>query len=177
LPDQERYPETDFKPRAEIVAMNFSCPNCKQELEADEGWAGKDIQCPSCGGTIAIPAAPAAEPAAHSLNPIASSAHAREAPRHFAVPMHDTPSEVLIEKPRPPLEVAKNADKTLHIKCIKRTECVEVGKDRFDEIVSDFLGKVGESNIVTINTIAYSHIDIGSQKLLTDYGVMIVYKG
>jgi hypothetical protein len=162
--------------------VTFSCPSCKQELEADDSWAGKEIQCPSCGATFTIPSEPASPPVSseapgHAVNPIATSAHAREAPRHFSVPIHDTPTEVLIEKPRPPLEVAKNADKTLRIRCIKRTECVEVGHDRFDEVVSEFLAKVGEANIVSINTLAYTHIDIGSQKLLTDYGVMIVYKG
>jgi len=43
-------------------------------------------------------------------------------------------------------------------------------------MVSNFLGKIGEHNIISITTISYSHIDIGSQKLLQDYGVMIVYK-
>lgn len=157
------------------MELSFSCPKCKQDLEADEGWAGKEIQCPSCGTTLTVPH-PAAE-SSHTTNPIASSAHAREAPRHFSVPMHDTPTELLIEKPLPPLEVAKDADKKLRIRCIKRTECVEVGKDRFDDVVSEFLGKIGEANIVSINTLAYTHLDIGSQKLMTDYGVMIVYKG
>ena len=43
--------------------------------------------------------------------------------------------------------------------------------------MTGFLGKIGESNIVSINTLAYSYLDVGSQKLITDYGVMIVYKG
>ena len=64
----------------------------------------------------------------------------------------------------------------MRVKCIRHVDCVEVGHDRFDEMVSQFLGKIGEQNLVSITTIAYSHIDISSQKLLTDYGVMIVYK-
>jgi hypothetical protein len=44
-------------------------------------------------------------------------------------------------------------------------------------VVSEFLGRIGEANIVSINTLAYTHLDIGSQKLMTDYGVMVVYKG
>jgi hypothetical protein len=56
-------------------------------------------------------------------------------------------------------------------------DCVEVGHDRFDEVVTNFLGKIGETNIVSITTISYSHVDISSQKLLNDYGVMIIYKG
>ncbi len=96
---------------------------------------------------------------------------------HLRVPVHKTPTERLIEKPLAPLEVAKDADKKIRIKTIRHTDCIEVGHDRFDEIISSFLAKTGEANIISINTIAYSHLDIGTQKLLTDFGVMIVYKG
>jgi hypothetical protein len=44
-------------------------------------------------------------------------------------------------------------------------------------VVTNFLLKVGESNIVSIHTLTYTHLDIGSQKLMTDFGVMIVYRG
>ncbi|MEW6160168.1 MAG: hypothetical protein AB1813_22275 [Verrucomicrobiota bacterium] len=153
----------------------FSCPNCKQQLQADASLAGDEISCPSCGASIVIPQPDPAN--LHAVNPIATSAAAKQE-YHFSVPVHDTPTEILIQKPRPPLEVsAKDGDKKLRIKSIKRTECVEVGHDRFDEIVSEFLAKVGEQNIVSINTLSYTHLDIGSQKLMTDYGVMIVYKG
>jgi hypothetical protein len=39
------------------------------------------------------------------------------------------------------------------------------------------LSKIGESNVVSINAINYSHIDMGSRQILTDFGVMIVFKG
>jgi hypothetical protein len=52
-----------------------------------------------------------------------------------------------------------------------------VGHDKFDEVVTNFLIRVGEPNIISITTLNYSHLDIGSQKLLTDFGVMIVYRG
>ena len=81
-------------------------------------------------------------------------------------------------KPLAPLEVAaKDSDKKIRVKTIKHTDCIEVGHDKFDEVVTNFLGKVGEPNIVSITTLTYTHLDIGSQKLLTDFGVMIVYKG
>ena len=54
---------------------------------------------------------------------------------------------------------------------------MEVGKDHFDEVVSDFLKKTGEQNVVSVNAINYSTLDIGSQKILTDYGIMVVYRG
>jgi len=155
--------------------VTFSCPNCKQELAVEVSAAGSHIECPSCGQSIIVPTPDPAN--VHVANPIATSAAAK-IERHFVVPVHDHPSEALIHKANPPLEVtAREGDKTLHIKCVRRTECVEVGHDRFDEKVSELLGKIGESNIVSINTITYTHLDIGSQKLLTDYGVMIIYRG
>jgi hypothetical protein len=44
-------------------------------------------------------------------------------------------------------------------------------------VVSNFLSKTGESNVVSITTLVYTHLDIGTQKLMTDYGVMVVYRG
>jgi DNA-directed RNA polymerase subunit RPC12/RpoP len=167
----------------------FNCPKCEQELEVDAAGAGSEINCPACGTSIvipqaastqrpdtgAIPSGPRVE--VHSGNPIASSAAAK-VEMHLRVPVHDKPSESLIEKPLPPLEVtAKDSDKKIRTKTIRHTDCIEVGHDRFDEFVSNFLSKVGEENIVSINPINYTHLDIGTQKLMTEFGVLIVYKG
>jgi DNA-directed RNA polymerase subunit RPC12/RpoP len=169
----------------------FNCPKCNQELEVDASGAGEEIECPSCGERIRIPTQDAtgaplqppggAAPSAGTpqpVNAIAASAAAK-VERHLKVPVHASPKgEMLIAKALPPLEVAaKESDRLLRIKCIRHVDCVEVGHDKFDEVVTAFLGKIGEVNLVSITTIAYSHIDISSQKLLTDYGVMIVYKG
>ena len=111
------------------------------------------------------------------INPIATSAAAK-IEMHLKVPVRATPSESLIAKPLPPLEVAaKESDKKVRIKSIRHTDCIEVGHDRFDEVVSSFLGKVGEANIISINSLTYTHLDIGSQKLMTEYAVLIVYRG
>ena len=168
----------------------FKCPNCEQELEVDSAGAGSEINCPSCGETIVIPQAeaPAARPGedtvarlarieVHPINPIASSAAAK-VEKHLRVPVHDKPTEKLIEQALRPLEVAaKESDKKIRVKTIRHTDCIEVGHDKFDEKVTEFLEKVGESNIVSITTLTYTHLDIGTQKLLTEYGVLIVYKG
>ena len=154
--------------------LTFSCDKCKQQLEVDATAAGTQIQCPSCGAKITVPQLDITN--VHHLNPMASSAAAREE-KHFSVPVHDAPTESLIEKPLPTLEVAKAGDKKLRIRCIKRTECVEVGKDKFEDVVTSFLGKIGEENVVSINAINYSHIDMGSRQILTDFGVMIVFRG
>jgi ribosomal protein S27E len=164
----------------------FNCPKCDQELAVDSSGAGTQIDCPSCGEAIVIPAAPAnrvagksdAIPAAGPLpsNPMASSAAAR-VELHLKVPQHKA-AAALIEKPLPPLDAtAKDTDKKLRVKTIKHTDCVEVGHDRFDEVVSSFLAKTGEANIVSITALSYSHLDIGTQKLLNDFGVLIVYRG
>lgn len=168
----------------------FNCPKCEQELAVDSSGAGSEIECPSCGEVIVIPepqpipSRPAAENApgvprveAHVNNPIASSAAAK-VEMHLKVPVRATPSEMLIEKPLQPLEVAaKESDRKMRVKTIKHTDCIEVGHDRFDEVLSNFLAKIGEANIINITTITYTHLDIGSQKLLTDFGVMVVYRG
>ena len=155
--------------------VTFVCPNCRQELEADASLAGSQILCPACNHSITIP-----EPdptTVKVVNPIATSAAAREE-KHFSVPVHDTPTEVLIQKPPPPLEVAaKDIEKKIRVKTIRRTDCMELGHDNFDKVVSEFLAKIGQENIVSINTFGYTHLDIGSQKLLTDFGVLIVYRG
>ncbi len=160
----------------------------------DSAGIGAEIDCPSCGNKIIIPetAKPAsgATPAAPAnpetpstprwgnatVNAIASSAAAK-VEKHLKVPVHNAPQAKLIEKASVPLEAAaKESDRSLHIKTIKHVECVEVGHDNFDKVVSAFLAKIGEHNLVSINPINYSGVDVASQKLLNDYGVLIVYK-
>lgn len=164
----------------------FDCPKCNQELAVDSTGAGSEISCPSCGEKIVIPAAsrmtsPAAaahaHDAAHPVNPIATSAAAK-VEMHLKVPVHKGPSAALIEKPKPPLEVAaKESDRKMRVKTIRHTDCIEVGHDKFDEVVTNFLQKIGETNVISINSLVYQHLDIGSQKIMTDYAVLIVYRG
>ncbi len=169
----------------------FNCPKCEQELAVDSSGAGTEIECPSCGESIVIPepetavARPAGVPDAasparvevHPVNPIASSAAAK-VEMHLRVPTNKS-AESLISKPLPPMEVAaaKDSEKRIRVKSIKHTDCIEVGHDKFDEIVSNFLGKIGEANLISITPLTYTFLDIGTQKLLTEFGVLIVYKG
>lgn len=168
----------------------FNCPKCDQELAVDSTGAGSQIECPSCNETITIPAAGAAgtrtgpptdslptSGGVHPINPIASSAAAK-VEMHLKVPVRTTPAESLIEKPLKPLEVAaKESDRKLRTKTIRRQDCIEVGHDHFDEAVTKFLQKVGQENIVEFIPVNYTYVDIASQKLLADFGVIIVYKG
>lgn len=177
----------------------FNCAECDQELQVDSAAAGSEIACPNCGENIVIPGpegakrvveseaqqqkqegGPQALPKAedvHPINAIASSAAAK-VEHHFKVPQRQAKSESLIEKPLPPLDAAdKDTDKKVRVKTIKRGECVEVGHDRFDEIATAFLNKIGEENLINISTVSYDHLDNVSQKVQNDFGLLIVYRG
>jgi DNA-directed RNA polymerase subunit RPC12/RpoP len=161
--------------------IEFQCSNCGQSLSVDASGAGTEIECPACGSTILIPQTstpppPGTEGTPRVVNPIMASAAAREH-KHFVVPQHEGGAESLITKPLKPLDAAaKETDKRLRVKSIRRTDCVEVGKDHFDEIVTDFVNKIGEANIISITTFNYSHQDLASREWITDMGVLIVYR-
>ena len=164
----------------------FNCPNCDQEMAVDQSGAGTEIDCPSCGEKITIPlngkvttgSLPAVTPPpSPKASPITASAAAK-VPMHLKVPVRDTPSESLIDKPKPPLEVVqKGAGKKLRLHTIRRAACIESGHDKFDEKVTAFLQEVTETNLVGIHTISYEMFDVGVQKIMTDYGVLIIYRG
>jgi DNA-directed RNA polymerase subunit RPC12/RpoP len=164
----------------------FNCPNCDQEMAVDQSGAGSQIDCPSCGEHITIPAAgkvttgslpDVAPPPMPTASPITASAAAK-VPMHLKVPVRDKPGESLIDKPKPPLEIVqKGAGKKLRTHTIRRAACIESGHDKFDEKVSEFLNQVTETNLIGIHTINYEHFDVGVQKIMTDYGVLIVYRG
>ena len=162
----------------------FNCPNCEQELAVDQSGAGSQIECPACGETITIPAGsgkvptgsiPAPPPSAPSA--INTSAAAK-VELHLKVPVHDKPAESLIGKAKPPLDVVqKGAGKRLRIRTIRRAACIENGHDLFDDKVTAFLQQVGESNIVSTHIVVYEQFDVGIQKIMTDYGMLVVYRG
>ena len=154
----------------------FNCPHCDQELSVDATGAGSEIECPACATKIVIPQLSPQQAQHQPVNPMATSAAAK-VEKHFAVPVHSKPTESLIGKPLPPLEVAAKEAIKLRVKSIRRSDCVEVGKDLFDEVVTRFLEKVGEANLVKIDTFAYTHQDLATREWVTDYGVLVVYKG
>ena len=165
----------------------FNCPHCEQELSVDADGAGEHIKCPTCGETITIPdksAKPAPEtpatpaaPGAGPVNAIASSAAAKVELR-LKVPVRATPGASLIEKPKQPLDaIAKGVDKKIRIHTIRRAQCKESGHDKFDEKVSAFLNEVGEPNVVGLHPISYEMFDVETQKVMVDFGMIIVYRG
>jgi hypothetical protein len=165
-----------------LMDIVFNCPNCEQELAVDSSGAGTEIECPSCHETITIPSPhgtvePALPPPSLAASPISTSAAAK-VERHLKVPVLDKSPAPLIAKPKPPLEaVVRGAGKKIISHTIRHLACVESGHDKFDEVVTKFLNEVGETNIISIHTVSYSMMDIGTQKLLNDYGVLVLYRG
>jgi DNA-directed RNA polymerase subunit RPC12/RpoP len=161
----------------------FNCRHCDQELSIDASAAGTEIACPSCGQMLVIPAAPEGQPAEarqpgepRVIDAMASSA-ARKEEKHFSVPVHDTPAASLITKPLVPLEVAAKEAIKLRVKTIRHSDCIEVGRDHFDEVITKFLEKIGEPHLVSLTPIVYSHQDLASREWVADYGVIIIYRG
>lgn len=51
-----------------MADMIFDCPACKQPVQADDAWAGQEIQCPLCHAAMIVPPSPnAPPPKQHSL--------------------------------------------------------------------------------------------------------------
>jgi hypothetical protein len=161
----------------------FNCPNCDQELAVDQSGAGSQIECPSCGETITIPAAAGkvttgSIPSAPAVPGVINTSAAAKVELHLKVPVHDKPAESLIGKAKPPLEaVQKGAGKHLRIRTIRRAACIENGHDLFDEKVAVILQDIGESNIVATHVVSYEQFDVGVQKVMTDYGLLVIYRG
>jgi hypothetical protein len=112
----------------------------------------------------------------HTANPTSTSA-ASKLEMHFVVPVHDGPAEVLIAKTKVEEEQASDVERKIRVKIMRHTDCVEVGHDRYEELVGKFLNKVGEANIISLTPLTYTHIDIATQKILTDYAIQIIYRG
>jgi hypothetical protein len=165
----------------------FNCPHCQVELEVEASAAGESIPCPECGRTIQIPAAspaptssvPASKPPPPPPPPSsAAPSTASTAEKKFSVPVSNQPVEPLIQKAKPSLKAQAKAEgkRLLRLKTLRHSDCKEVGKDLFDDIVSDFLNGIGEDNLISITPINYSYVEMGTQKLINDFGLAILYR-
>lgn len=154
--------------------LTFNCPHCQQELMVDASAAGQVIQCPTCNAEIGVPMPDVTNIRPH--NPIHDSAAAR-VEHHFVVPVHEGPPEPLIPRTVKGEEVSEGTEKKIKIRIFRHSDCIEVGHDRYEEFVSAFLNKVGWENVLSTTTLNYTHIDIATQKILTDYAIQIIYRG
>lgn len=158
----------------------FDCPACNQELAVDAEAAGNEIACPTCGEVLTIPTPEDAKSTSESSPSSASAGESKATPKpvSFKVPQHQESAESLIEKPNKPLEAAaKEQGFNIRVKTIRHSDCMEVGKDHYDARVTEFLQKVGRDNIISINAINYTHLDMSTQREVTDYGLTIIYVG
>jgi hypothetical protein len=97
---------------------------------------------------------------------------------HLKVPVRTSPGESLIKKAAVPLEaIAKGADRQVRVRTVRHDKCIDAGHDKFDEIVTKVLADIGEHNIISIHNINFEHFDVQTQKVMTDYGLVIIYRG
>lgn len=149
----------------------FNCPHCGLGLEVDQDAAGQQFDCPTCQKSVTVPIKTV-------LTETAGPTPSPRDEKRMAVPSSQKPIESLIQKPNKSLELAAKESKPgMRVKTIRHSDCKEVGKDKFDEVVSDFLNKIGDQALVSITPINYSYLDIGTQRLLADFGVMVIYRG
>lgn len=152
--------------------ITFNCPHCGLSLEVDQDAAGQQFDCPTCHKPLTVPAAPVVAPRS------GAPASAPREEKRMAVPASHKPIGSLIQKPNKSLELAAKESKPgMRVKTLRHSDCKDGGKDRFDEVVSEFLNKIGDQAIVSITPINYSYLDTATQKLLTDFGVMVIYRG
>ena len=157
----------------------FNCPFCSQELSVDETGAGAEIPCPSCNEVLLVPSS--------EFSNLATTAEeaAAAAPAPAPAPNKDTrsigrastpeaPAQIL--KPNRPLDATAKGDKKPRLKTFRRQDCMKDGKDRFDDMVTEFLQKVGADNFVEAHAINYSYVPKEGTQVLTDYGVVVVYR-
>ncbi len=162
----------------------FACPNCRQELEADATGAGTEIECPQCGYGITIPdptpqnirATPVGAVHAPAGGGVSSTAQSKE--RKLTLPVSDKKVKIDISRPAPSLEMeAKAVGKKPHVKCFKHADYAAKGTPAFEKAVSDFLQSLGENCLMSVHPVQYSYVDAATKQALTDFGVVICYKG
>lgn len=151
----------------------FNCPFCNQELSVDETGAGAEIPCPSCSEVLLVPSSefsnlvttPSESPEPTPNKDTRSIARAAES---------SAPAQIL--KPNRPLDATAKGDKKPRLKTFRRQDFIKDGKDRFDEAVTEFLQKVGSDNVVSAHPISYSYVAKEGGQVLTDYGVIVIYR-
>ena len=159
-----------------MADLNFNCPKCGQNLTTDESLSGSDIECPSCSKPIEIPSVGDENVDRIEAEP-APPVTAESEPKKLAVAVHEG-GEELLKKSSAHKEKEKeiSGDGKICVKTIKRGDCIELGQDKFDEEVNNFIGKFSREQIISVHSLNYSHFDPTTQKYLPDYAALIVYE-
>ena len=159
-----------------MADLNFNCPLCGQNLTTDESLSGSEIECPSCNKPIQIPAAGDENVLKVESEPPAEPVTQEPEPKKLAVPVNKGSTELLLKKESTKKEEEISGDGKIRVKTIKRGDCIELGLDKFDEIVNQFLEKFTREQIISVQSVNYAHFDPTTQKYLDDYGALIVYE-
>lgn len=154
----------------------FNCPFCNQELAVDETGAGAEIPCPACNEVLLVPSSEFSNLAPTTEAPAAEPAPARNKDTRSIASAAEAAGQAQIVKPNRPLDATAKGDKKPRLKTFRRQDHIKEGKDRFDEAVTEFLQKIGEDNLVSAHPISYSYVAKEGNQVLTDYGVVIVFK-
>jgi biopolymer transport protein ExbD len=80
------------------VSIQFACPGCGRELEAEERFAGRSFKCPRCAQRVTIPA-PRKEPVSAGVRPPARSPRKADAQAEGSLvrPPHPVNFEELVD--------------------------------------------------------------------------------
>ena len=52
-----------------MADIKFSCPHCQQHIQAEPGYAGLQINCPACKGSLIVPGKPTAAAPSYATPP------------------------------------------------------------------------------------------------------------
>ncbi|MBC8242901.1 MAG: hypothetical protein H8E20_00785 [Verrucomicrobia bacterium] len=155
--------------------LNFNCPQCGQNLTTDESLTGSEIECPSCSKPIKIPSAGEEHVQIVEPETPAPPVTSEPEPKKLAVPVHEG-GEELLKKESAKKKEEITGDGKICVKTIKRGECIELGIDKFDEEINQFLENFSREQIISVQTVNYAHFDPTTQKYLDDYGALIIYE-
>ena len=158
-----------------MADLNFDCPHCGQNLTTDETLSGEKIDCPACSKPFEIPKPGEQNVSVIETPPAPSKEEPIEEAKKYTVPVREGKPEVLV-KNKESEEEAATGDGRICVKTIKRGECIELGHDKFDQVLNEFLAKLNRDQIISIQSVNYAHFDPSTQKYLDDYGAMIVYE-
>ena len=161
-----------------MADLNFDCPHCGQNLTIDENQSGEQIDCPTCSKPFEIPK-PGDQNVKLLSNKESSSEETESDEKKYSVPVHEGKPEILVKSKKSNQAIEEESiegDGRICAKTIKRGDCIELGQDKFDEALNEFLGKLKREQILSVHPVNYAHYDPATQKYLDDYGAMVIYE-
>ncbi len=159
-----------------MADLNFNCPQCGQNLTTDESPTGPTHDCPSRSKPTNTPPAGAENVQRVESEPAPPVTASEPEAKKLAVPVHEGGEDLLKKTGKQKQKEEITGDGKICVKTIKRGDCIELGLDKFDETVNQFLEKFSREQIISVHSLNYSHFDPTTQKYLPDFAAMIVYE-